>query len=308
MITIYLDHNVIDEFDKGETTYLGPVLANKEYLPIISVASVDEIFRGGDLSKSMRNIDSLKQIGVKYIHSGPDESHMLINELDYKNMHQEWLKMQSDLAPLNDSHFLFVSGLFRENEPDTVQDMEQAIGGKIAWIKNNYDRFPNLQAKMDEVLRNPEEYKQRCRELISLRKWIPFVAKEINNMPETSVFWTCVEKLKNAPDATLQLVGNHIQNAIDDAKTIDDQLMIVFNWLNLFGYWPDDLTQIKRIRANFSDAQHATYGIACNAILTSDKRFAKRIAAAIVALKLTTEVGADANELLQRIAEKSGLQ
>ena len=48
MITIYLDHNVIDKFDKGETAYLEPIFANKEYLPIISVVSIDEIFRGKD--------------------------------------------------------------------------------------------------------------------------------------------------------------------------------------------------------------------------------------------------------------------
>ena len=46
MITVYLDHNLIDGFDKGETAYLDPFLANKGVLPIISLASVDEIFRG----------------------------------------------------------------------------------------------------------------------------------------------------------------------------------------------------------------------------------------------------------------------
>lgn len=82
--------------------------------------------------------------------------------------------------------------------------------------------------------------------------------------------------------------------------------MIVFDWLNLFGYYPDDLTQIERVRSNCSDATHATYGIACDAILTSDKRFVKRAAAAMSALALKTEVGMDANELLHRIAEKAG--
>lgn len=92
------------------------------------------------------------------------------------------------------------------------------------------------------------------------------------------------EKLKNSTDANLKLIGNEIENAIENAKTIDDQLMIVFYWLNLFGYYPDNLTRIKRIRSYFSDALHATYGIACDAILTSDRRFAQRIAAAIGAL------------------------
>ncbi len=94
MITVYLDHNVIDGFDKGETAYLAPLFANKGVLPIISLASVDEIFRGRDETRSRRNIESLKRLGVRYIHSGPDDSHMSISELDYENMHQKWVKMQ----------------------------------------------------------------------------------------------------------------------------------------------------------------------------------------------------------------------
>jgi hypothetical protein len=38
MITIYLDHSVIDGFDKGKTAYLDPLLADKGVLPIISIS------------------------------------------------------------------------------------------------------------------------------------------------------------------------------------------------------------------------------------------------------------------------------
>ena len=155
---------------------------------------------------------------------------------------------------------------------------------------------------MIEFLKNPEE----CKQLIALKKLLPFTSKKINNIPEKSVFWNCVDKLKKAPDANLQLIANEIENAIDNAKTSDDQLIIVFYWLNLFGYYPDNLTQIEKIKSNFSDALHGIYGIACDAILTLDKRFAKRIAAAIGALRLKTEVGTDANELLHRIAKRTG--
>lgn len=306
MITIYLDHNVIDGFDKGKTAYLDPLLANEGVLPIVSLASVDEIFRGGDEARSRRNIESLKKLGVRYIHSGPDESHMSISELDYENMHEKWLKMQSDIGPLNDSHFLFISTLFRGNMPEVIQDMDQAVSNQIAWIKSNYDKFPSSHAQMDKVLSDPQEYKELCEQLLHLKKLLPFTPKEINNIPEKSVFWTCVGKLKSANDSNLQRIGNSVENDIESTKTIDDQFTIVFLWLNLFGYYPDDLTQKDRVRSNFSDANHATYAIACNGMLTLDKKFAKRAAAAMGALKLKTEVSTDANELLHRIAEKSG--
>ena len=306
MITVYLDHNIIDGFDKGETAYLGPLFANKEFLPIISLASIDEIFRGGDEARSRRNIESLKRLGVRYIHSSPDESHLSISELDYENMHQKWLKMQSDIGTLNDYHFLFISTLFRGNMAEAIQDMDQGIDDQIAWIKSNYDKFPSSHTQMKKVLSDPQEYKELCRQLLNLKTLLPFTPKEINNIPEKSVFWTCVGKLKSATDPNLQLIGNFIENEIESAKTIDDQFKIVFLWLNLFGYYPDDLTRKNRVRSNFSDANHATYAIACDGMLTLDKKFAKRAAAAMGALKLKTEVSADANDLLHRIAEKSG--
>ena len=214
--------------------------------------------------------------------------------------------MQTDIGLLNNSFFLFIRTLFSQSETEVLQDIERAISGEIDWIKSNIDRFPNLQEQMTEFLRNPDEYEELYKQLIGLRNLLPFATKKINNIPEKSVFWKCVDNLKKDADANLQRIGNEIENAIANAETIEDQLIIVLNWLNLFGYYPDNLTRIEKIRSNFSDALHGTYGIACDAILTLDRRFAKRIAAAVAALKLRTEVGTDANELLHRIANKSG--
>jgi hypothetical protein len=306
MITIYLDHSVIDGFDKGETAYLEPLLTDKRVLPIISLASVDEIFRGGDGARSRRNIESLKKLGVRYIHSGPAESHMLISELDYENMHQKWSKIQSEVGPLNDHHFLFISTLFRGNTPETIQDMDQAVENQVAWIKNNYDKFPTAQTQMDKVLCDPQEYKELSRQLLHLKALLPFTPKEINNIPEKSVFWICVGKLKSTSNQSLQLIGDFIESEIKSAKTIDDQFTIVFLWLNLFGYYSDNLTQKDEVRSNYSDGNHAAYAIACDGLFTLDKRFAKRAAAAMGALELKTEVSTNASELLHRIAALSG--
>lgn len=181
-----------------------------------------------------------------------------------------------------------------------------AVSAEIDWIKSNYDNFPNFQTYMNDILRNPDEYRLQCMSLIHLKQLLPFTPKKLNNIPENSIFWTCVEKLKNAADENLQLIGNGIEDGIRNARTVFNQLEIVFLWLNLFGYYSDDMTRIERIRSNFSDARHAEYGIACEAILTSDKRFAKRVCGAIGALELTTAVCTDANELLQRIADRAG--
>ncbi len=305
MITVYLDHNVIDGFDKRKSAYLDPLLANNGVQSIISLASIDEIFRGDDKARSSSNIETLKKLGVRYIHSGPDESHISISELDYGNMYHKWLKMQSDIRLLNDTHFSFISTIFRGNVPEAIQDMELAVNDKIAWINSNYDKFPNLRQEMNKVLINAQKYRELCGQLIHLKTLLSFTPREINNIPEKSVFWTCVDKLKNASNANLQVIGGFIQDEIESAKMIDDQFTIVFFWLNFFGYYPDDLTRKNRVRSNFSDANHATFAINCDAILTLDKKFAKRAAAAISALNLKTEVITDANELLHRVAASS---
>lgn len=299
MITIYLDHNVIDKFDNGKTAYLEPIFANKEYQAIISIASIDEIFRGGNQDRSKRNIESLKKLGVKYIHSGNDELHMSIDELDYVNIHAKWLEMQSVIAPLNSSLFLFFSALYGRNAEEAYQNMECAETDKVNWIKKYSGKFPKLQNQVQRILCNSEERKQ----LVALKGMLPFTTKEINNISEESIFWTCVDKLKNADDDNLSLIGHHIQNEIENEATIEDQLMFVLNWLNLFGYYPDKLAQINKTRSNFSDALHGTYAIACDGLLTLDKNFAKRIAAAMRALTLKTTIGTDANELLFRITQ-----
>lgn len=247
MITIYLDHNVIDGFDKGETAYIDPLFADKKILLIVSLASVDEIFRGGDEARSEKNIESLKRLGVRYIHHDPDESHMSINELDYENMRDKWAKMQSEVGPLNDSYSQFINSLYRGNTPETIQEMDEAIENQVAWIKNNYDKFPSVKIQMDTILHDPQEYKELSRQALHLKGLLPFTPKEINNIQEKKVFWFCVDKLKSADNSNLQLIGESIENEIKSAKTISDQFTIVFYWLNFFGYYPDDLTKkIKR--------------------------------------------------------------
>jgi hypothetical protein len=192
MTIIYLEHNIIDEFDKGKTAYLEPLFANKACLLVISIASVDEIFRSGDDSRSRRNIESLKRLGVRYIHSGKDESEMSIDVLDYENIHQmwyqKWLEMQSNIGSLNDSHFQFIRALYCENAPEAFKIMVSAINDQISWMRRNYKNMPKQQAAMDKVLDNPEEYKERCMQLICLKSLLPFKSKDINNFPEYSFF------------------------------------------------------------------------------------------------------------------------
>jgi len=227
---------------------------------------------------------------------------MAISELDYENMQQKWLETQSHIGDLNKAYFLFINSLFTEDETEASQNMERALTGETSWIKSNFSKFPKFQNQMREILDDREAGKQ----LIVLKRLLPFTPKKINNISEKSVFWVCVDMLKNATEANQRLIGDHITKAIENSINIDDQLILVLSWLNLFGYYPDKLARIERIRSNFSDALHGTYAIACDGLLTLDKNFAKRIAAAMSALRLETAVGSNAKELLHQITQKSG--
>jgi len=75
------------------------------------------------------------------------------------------------------------------NTLETIQDLDQAIEDQMAWIKNNYDKFPDAQTQMDKGLCDPQGYKELSRQLLHLRALLSFTPKEINNSPEKSIFW-----------------------------------------------------------------------------------------------------------------------
>jgi hypothetical protein len=305
MITIYLDHNIIDTFDRGDAAYIDPILKNKACQPIISIVSIDEIFRGGDRSRSTSNINSLKEMGVKYIHHGPDEGQMSIDELDYENMYQTWLGMQSEVKEFKDSVFSMLSGaLSARDEEKVIQAVRRARPVKSRWINDNVAKFPDLREQMQAFTENPEQ-DERISELVSLKELLPFRAKEINNIRVKTVFWELIGRLTSSGDEALLALGEGIKEAIVSAKDVCDQIFIVLIWLNFFGYHSDSLDAITRTRSFFSDAEHGAYGIACDGVLTLDRRFARKLKAAIEALELETKVGADAKELLSLIADKS---
>src|ERR1700691_4890559 len=152
MKTIYLDHNGVDGFDKGENSYLGPLLANSGCVPIVSTISLDEIFRGKDVVRATQNVESLKKLGVRHMYFGSDDSTVSIGELDFDNIYQNWLKMDSATGPLLDAHALFMSSLFSERGPYAIESMERATNEKIAWIEANYEDFPHVQSHLDKIV------------------------------------------------------------------------------------------------------------------------------------------------------------
>jgi hypothetical protein len=165
------------------------------------------------------------------------------------------------------------------------------------WIKDNFVRFPDLQEQMLKFMKSPEE-DEWLAGLISLKKMLPFASKEINNIEAAKVFWECIDRLRNAGNETLFALGEGIRSDMEKARDICDQVFIVLIWLNFFGYYSDSLKQLTKTRSFFSDAEHGAYGIVCDGVLTRDKRFARKLEAAIRALNLETKVGSDATILL----------
>ncbi len=303
MLTIYLDHNIIDKYDKGETSYIDPILSNKEYQPIISLVSIDEIFRGGDKIRTEANIASLQSLGVRYIHEGFDELHMQIDDLNYEDMQAKWEKMRTEIAHFEDAHISMMHAILgKMNEEEANVIIKKSVNVSENWIEENSSRYLGLEEASLKMMNNLKEGEQ----LINLKHYVPlFETKIINNITDKNVFWKCVEDLRSSTDANRRVIGDHIKDSIDKAKTIDDQMEIVLNWLNLFGYYTDDLNRKEKVKSNYSDIKHAKYAIACDGILTFDKRFAKKLVAALNALKVETlEVGAEAKDLFERIFAK----
>ena len=228
---------------------------------------------------------------------------MQIDDLNYEDMQAKWEKMRTEIAHFEDAHISMMHAILgKMNEEEANVIIKKSVNVSENWIEENSSRYLGLEEASLKMMNNLKEGEQ----LINLKHYVPlFETKIINNITDKNVFWKCVEDLRSSTDANRRVIGDHIKDSIDKAKTIDDQMEIVLNWLNLFGYYTDDLNRKEKVKSNYSDIKHAKYAIACDGILTFDKRFAKKLVAALNALKVETlEVGAEAKDLFERIFAK----
>jgi predicted ribosome quality control (RQC) complex YloA/Tae2 family protein len=68
------------------------------------------------------------------------------------------------------------------------------------------------------------------------------------------------------------------------------QIVSCYMALNYLGYWPDQLSKVRRIPGITSDASHVGYASFCSAILSEDRRLCKKAEAVYQYLNIDTAV------------------
>ena len=104
-----------------------------------------------------------------------------------------------------------------------------------------------------------------------LRSKLGIDPREINNLRPKDL-WVAIEEATRSKGASLPFdaSGGPIR------KRIYNALMI----LNALGYWADVIESSARQMAFNYDSMHGIYGTICKAIISSDKRFLRRLRAA----------------------------
>jgi hypothetical protein len=120
-------------------------------------------------------------------------------------------------------------------------------------------------------------------------------AQQFNNIVAPNIVESIFEKIKEKNPELEQF--SSIQEYFDwDLYNVkkDDifgKINVIFNFLNLVGYWPDKkIENDKNFQAAMSDSQHASYAAYTDKIFTRDERFARRLDAVYEYLNIGTRI------------------
>ena len=99
--------------------------------------------------------------------------------------------------------------------------------------------------------------------------------KKIEGFNALNRIFSYLDEVK--PENLLQIKEIY-KDIFDEDKRIFNRIFIIYDFLNLIGYYPDESLnkENKLLRSNL-DRSHATLGCFCDILVTHDKRFIKKI-------------------------------
>lgn len=99
--------------------------------------------------------------------------------------------------------------------------------------------------------------------------------KKIEGFNALNRIFSYLDEVK--PENLLQIKEIY-KDIFDENKRIFNRIFIIYDFLNLIGYYPDESLnkENKLLRSNL-DRSHATLGCFCDILVTHDKRFIKKI-------------------------------
>lgn len=283
---IYLDQNIIDRIDKGLKDEVIKFLEKNSFIPAASLVSLIEIERGKQIERTFANIQALVDIGASIIYE--ENSETLITEMTRVDKVIELILRKDYLIYKIVKYVLTIQ--FYKITCTSRYELEEKLTELLQQLKNIVDRLDknrfqatinNLLILIDTSSDLLNEAPERYNNLITdFRSDISLAPRELNNL-NLKDLWEKIDLLSNDNI----LLDFNLSNENPKERLYNHLLM-----LNLIGYWCDDIGKEKRHIAFNYDCMHGIYGSLCHSIVSSDKRFLKRLKAAYYHLSIHTKI------------------
>lgn len=277
----YLDHNIVDRIDTPLRDVLLHFFQENQFTPVVSSASLGEIERSGRADRIKACITALLSIGSQFILE--NDSQIYVIQLNMQQI-QDLLASKNTLVAdtvraVNTAQFYLISATSRDEIDQRLSEINKDIRTLIQLHDGDKtaESLLELMRLMDAIKNGviPDKFNW----FRDLRSRLGINPQAINNLRPKDL-WRIIEQATLARGASLPF----------DASTgpIRERIYNVLMTLNALGYWSDDIDNCARQMAFNYDCMHGIYGVICKAIISSDKRFLRRLRAAYYYLGIGT--------------------
>jgi hypothetical protein len=322
--TAYLDQNILDMFVKYGMGDFGRKLI-ENYQIIYSNETLKEIKRStGFEEKFLSLLNDLKAYHLKVVLKQPGfivTDQATITNRDTSQVYDEYCQNVVSYGNIENAMqqwvFKFSGGRVGESISDIHAEQLEAFSDLIDGMVNNAKTLPNRPREL--VANYSKLMIDQCRSILKeletltkkdipdsknwngireFRKALKVGPRELNNIKPPNILqkiWDVYkillpnnEYIKDLEDF-FRLKVNPIYP--DRPYYKHEKVAGIYNMLNTIGYYPDaNINKKRRFVASMSDNGHASLASFCDTLLSRDKNFLKKVAAAYEYLQIPTNV------------------
>ena len=323
----YLDQNILDVFVKGGANGFMQQLTSKFHV-VYSDETLKEIKRSGE--HALIFIKALKNLKAYHIKINVEEGSFLIkgdavvNSSDPEHVYNEYLNRnrgeEHDVLDAGgkwlhkfyggraEQSFSSIYGEQRDafnaliDKIDTSgEELEEEIPGITEILRakkmNLLEQFEHSMSEIEERMENDIGDGLGWSGVKDFRSSIQLGPVELNNVESPDVvkkIWGLVQKKeKHFTEISVETLLSFNQAAAQPERSLHthEKIHAIYNLLNMVGYFPDTkLHNKRRFVSAQSDAAHASMAGFCQAVISRDERFVKKLSAALEYLNLNTQV------------------
>lgn len=281
-ISVYLDHNIIDDISKGELC-LKP--SSDSVIWLYSDTNLQEVKR----SDNKRFLDVLEDIEARKLELILDGNFRITGNariLEYRSPHdvyENYLDATSRYELVNGVVLEFLARLYGANNKDKVLSCPELFEESVRSLLDPYGLHgEEIEIELERVRGNLVEFvngpMQEVGKLVEARNWFGTGDGMASNLAarENPIeeLWSIVKNRVPSEVTADQFFGfDPLDKQGYDAWPMYLGIVGCCAMLNTLGFRPDDgLTRLGGISRMLSDASHIGLAAYCNALFSRDKK------------------------------------